>query len=164
MLALKTALFGTFVVSSFLVGIPYLISRLTEASLSYDIGPFRWLGFLLILPAAVLFFSTMFSLAHFGQGTPAPFDPPKELVVRGPYRYTRNPGYLGAVTIVAGESVVLQSYAVLIYAGAIWAMFHLFVSLYEEPGLRVRFGKAYLDYCQEVPRWIPRLPRQRFPV
>ena len=92
-----------------------------------------------------------------GRGTPAPYDPPRQLVTGRVYRRVRNPMYVGLVLALLGESAVFQSPALLLYAGVAWLCCHLFVVLYEEPALRRRFGAAYDDYRGRVPRWLPRL-------
>ena len=97
------------------------------------------------------------SFAVIGRGTPAPFDPPRRLVVRGPYRHVRNPMYLGATVALAGAAVFYQATALLAYAAAFLVLMHLFVVLYEEPTLRQAFGKDYDAYCRRVGRWWPRL-------
>jgi len=91
-----------------------------------------------------------------GRGTPAPYDPPKKLVVSGLYRYTRNPMYVGIVLLLIGEALVFRSIALGIYSAVFWLLFHLRVIFYEEPKLRELFGREYLDYCAEVKRWMPR--------
>jgi len=90
-----------------------------------------------------------------GEGTPAPVDPPKILVVRGIYRYTRNPMYVGVVSALIAEALffsrtLLGVAALLFFLGS-----HLFVILYEEPHLRRLFGAQYEQYCRTVPRWVP---------
>ena len=97
------------------------------------------------------------SFAFIGKGTPAPFDPPKKLVVAGPFRYVRNPMYLGAVLVVAGEAVVYQSGAVFLQAIVMWVLFHVYVVYFEEPVLKKRFGQEYVDYLRVVPRWLPKV-------
>jgi protein-S-isoprenylcysteine O-methyltransferase Ste14 len=92
-----------------------------------------------------------------GRGTPAPYDPPRQLVTGRVYRRVRNPMYVGLVLALLGESLVFQSPALLLYAGVVWLCCHLFVVLYEEPALRRRFGAAYDAYRVHVPRWLPRL-------
>ncbi len=81
---------------------------------------------------------------------------PRKLVVRGLYRYVRNPMYLSVTIIVLGEVLLTHSRALAIY-WAIWFLgVNLFVIGYEEPTLRRRFGASYDDYTQQVGRWIPR--------
>jgi protein-S-isoprenylcysteine O-methyltransferase Ste14 len=95
------------------------------------------------------------NFAIVGRGTPAPFDPPRRLVVRGPYRYVRNPMYLGAGLAVAGAALYYQTAALLAYVGAFLLLMHIFVVLYEEPTLRQTFGDDYKAYCRQVRRWWP---------
>jgi protein-S-isoprenylcysteine O-methyltransferase Ste14 len=90
-----------------------------------------------------------------GRGTPAPIDPPKELVVRGLYRYVRNPMYVGVVSILFGEALFFESRILFEYAVIVFIFFYLFVVLYEEPILMKKFGESYRNYCRVIPRWIP---------
>ena len=94
--------------------------------------------------------------AQKGRGTPAPIDPPKELIVSGLYHYVRNPMYVGILLIVIGHFLWFGNWNLLAYAGLASIVFHLVVTLYEEPNLRHRFGPAYEEYLGRVPRWIPR--------
>jgi protein-S-isoprenylcysteine O-methyltransferase Ste14 len=89
-----------------------------------------------------------------GRGTPAPIDPPKELVRRGLYRFTRNPMYVGVASVLIGEAWLFASRAMAVFALGVVTMFHLFVLFYEEPTLRRTFGDAYERYCAAVPRWV----------
>ena len=99
------------------------------------------------------------AFALIGRGTPAPFDPPRRLVARGPYRFVRNPMYLGAVLALLGVALYYRSLALLGYACAFLLAAHLFVVGYEEPTLRRTFGSHYEAYRASVPRWVPRRPR-----
>jgi protein-S-isoprenylcysteine O-methyltransferase Ste14 len=90
-----------------------------------------------------------------GRGTPLPTDPPKELVVSGLYQHVRNPIYVSVITILMGHFVWFGSLALLVYTGLAFVGTHLFVTLYEEPALRKRFGGTYDEYLTKVPRWIP---------
>jgi len=95
---------------------------------------------------------------HFGatgRGTPAPFDPPTRLVVRGLYRHVRNPMYLSLLCVILGWALLLRSLAIVEYAAGCWLLIHLFVIGVEEPGLRARFGEPYAEYCRAVRRWVP---------
>jgi protein-S-isoprenylcysteine O-methyltransferase Ste14 len=91
-----------------------------------------------------------------GRGTPAPFDAPREFVAVGPYRYVRNPMYIGGFLVLAGFGLAIRSGAVVLFSAIWFALFQFFVIYVEEPGLRARFGDAYERYCRTVPRWIPR--------
>lgn len=110
---------------------------------------------LLVLLGGTIYLWCLWDFAAFGRGTPAPIDPPKLLVARGPYRYTRNPMYVGVLTVILGWAVLFRSLALLLYAFAVFAVVHLFVVFYEEPHLRRVFGAQYEDYCSRVGRWIP---------
>ena len=64
-----------------------------------------------------------------GRGTPAPYDPPRQLVTGQLYRWVRNPMYVAIVIVLLGESVAFQSLTLLVYAGVVWLACHLFVVL-----------------------------------
>jgi len=93
-----------------------------------------------------------------GGGTPATFDPPRALVATGPYRWVRNPMYLGALLLLVGEAVLFDASVLFRYAAGFAVVTHLFVVLYDEPTLRRKFGDSYDRYRATVPRWIPRRP------
>jgi len=98
----------------------------------------------------------IFTFALVGRGTPAPFDPPRRLVVQGPYGIVRNPMYIGAGLALTGAALVYESLALLGYTGLFLLVTHLFVLGYEEPTLRRTFGEEYDAYCRRVARWRPR--------
>jgi protein-S-isoprenylcysteine O-methyltransferase Ste14 len=102
---------------------------------------------------AVLAVWCVFTFALLGKGTPAPFDPPRKLVIQGPYRFTRNPMYLGAGFALTGVSILYESWPLLIYTGIFLLAAHLFVIWYEEPTLRRTFGEGYDIYTLKVKRW-----------
>ena len=112
-------------------------------------------GLVLALLGGTLYLACIRGFARLGRGTPAPIDPPRTLVVSGPYRFTRNPMYIAVHTVILGEAMLFASGRLLVYGLAVLAAFHLFVVLYEEPTLRRLFGPAYETYCAEVPRWLP---------
>lgn len=91
-----------------------------------------------------------------GRGTLAPWDPPRRLVVTGPYRHLRNPMYVGVLTLVAGWAILFASWALLAYALVLALGFHLRVRLSEEPWLASRFGADWERYRAHVRRWWPR--------
>lgn len=90
-----------------------------------------------------------------GRGTPAPFDPPRRLVVVGPYRRVRNPMYVGATLALGGATLFYGSWVLLAYCAVFVLITHLFVVVYEEPVLRSTFGGDYERYCAQVSRWWP---------
>jgi protein-S-isoprenylcysteine O-methyltransferase Ste14 len=89
-----------------------------------------------------------------GRGTLAPWDPPKHLVTSGPYRISRNPIYVGVVTILAGWCTLWSSRTLLIYLVLVMIAFHLWVLLFEEPRATRRFGSEWDAYRARVPRWV----------
>ncbi len=93
-----------------------------------------------------------------GRGTPAPFDPPRQFVAVGPYRYCRNPMYIGGAILLAGFALYLRSGAALLFCLPWLLLCHIFVVAYEEPTLRHKFGASYEAYCRRVSRWLPRFP------
>jgi protein-S-isoprenylcysteine O-methyltransferase Ste14 len=88
-----------------------------------------------------------------GHGTLAPIDPPKHLVVRGLYRFTRNPMYNGVLAVLLGEAWLFRNGTLLQYALVVFITFHLMVVIYEEPALESKFGESYRAYGAAVPRW-----------
>lgn len=113
-------------------------------------------GAVVTLGGALLAAWCIASFVRVGRGTPAPFDPPRRLVARGPYARIRNPMYVGAVLALAGAALFYQSLALLAYATVFVLVAHAFVVLYEEPTLRDTFGGDYESYCRRVGRWWPR--------
>jgi len=122
-------------------------------------APVAWEAVPVIAAGAALYLWCAYNFAAVGRGTPGPWDAPRRVVARGPYRWVRNPIYLAALLVVLGEAGLFGSPRLLAYAGVLAACFHLFVIGYEEPALRRRFGPAYLAYRRAVPRWIPHRPR-----
>lgn len=94
--------------------------------------------------------------ASVGEGTLAPWDPTRQLVVVGPYRRVRNPMITGIGLVLLGQGLILGSAAILIELGAFAAINAIYMPLMEEPGLERRFGAEYAAYKRAVPRWIPR--------
>lgn len=118
----------------------------------------RHAGWLVVAPGAAIAIACLWQFAWRGLGTPAPFDPPRRLVVSGPYRWVRNPMYLGMGIVLIGEGLVYPNITVLmlIMTLILWGVVTLFVIAYEEPTLRGMFGTDYETYCRHVRRWIPR--------
>ena len=130
------------------------------------VSPQRWgvAQYAALLPLAcgcAVYFWCLWDFAAFGRGTPAPVDAPRRLVVRGLYRYVRNPMYVGVLLVIAGWALLFGSPRVLGYGAVVALFFHLFVLAVEEPTLRGKFGRSYEQYCREVGRWVPRAGRGR---
>lgn len=100
---------------------------------------------------------TVTIFVKFGDGTPAPWDPPKTLIVRGPYRYVRNPMVVGALLMLAAEAMLLQSWPIAVWMMVFFVGNAVYFPLIEEKGLENRFGNDYREYQAQVPRWIPRI-------
>ena len=99
------------------------------------------------------------SFAIMGRGTPAPFDPPRRLITGGPYRFVRNPIYLGAGSALAGAALYNHSLPLLVYDCVFFILSHLLVVAYEEPTLAREFGQEYESYRRRAGRWVPGILR-----
>lgn len=154
----KTAVFFVLVPGTVAGYVPYRILRAPQIPRVTEFGGYQWIGITLAVVGALGLLWCGWNFATRGLGTPAPFDPPRKLVVQGPYRWVRNPMYVSVATALLGESLFFRSPALMRYLVYCWAVIHLFVWLYEEPTLRGKFGAEYEAYCQRVWRWIPRLP------
>jgi protein-S-isoprenylcysteine O-methyltransferase Ste14 len=119
----------------------------------------RPIGVLLMVPGGLLALVCLATFIVRGQGTPAPFDPPVVFVPTGPYRYVRNPMYIGAGFFLAGLALFQRSASILIFSAALLFAAHLFVLFFEEPDLERRFGESYTAYKRATNRWLPRLRR-----
>jgi protein-S-isoprenylcysteine O-methyltransferase Ste14 len=105
----------------------------------------------------LLFTASLRRFATEGEGTLAPWDPPRRLVVRGPYRFVRNPMISGVVFVLSGEALLLLSLPHALWALVFLALNLIWIPLIEEPQLELRFGDPYREYCRHVPRVFPRL-------
>lgn len=157
MTVFKSLLFLIFVPGLLLGYVPYRIS-LTDTQFLHP-GALRHLALLFWLPGTATMLWCFWNFTFRGRGTPAPIDPPKELVVSGPYRYVRNPMYAGGILLLLGWLVWSPSLALVIAPFLFFTATHLFVTTYEEPALKRKFGAAYEEYLQKVPRWIPQFRR-----
>jgi protein-S-isoprenylcysteine O-methyltransferase Ste14 len=123
--------------------------------------PFAIGAALAFLAGATLFVSTAYLFATAGRGTLAPWDPPERLVVRGPYRFVRNPMITGVLLIIVAEALFFRSLPIAMWAAGFLAVNAIYLPLLEEPGLERRFGDDYRTYKREVPRLVPRLTSRR---
>jgi len=108
------------------------------------------IGAVLVLACAGVFISR-------GRGTPAIFDAPRAFVAIGPYKYVRNPMYIGGLMLLIGFGLYERSISILFLTLPLFLLIHLFVLFYEEVTLTRKFGSSYQDYRRAVRRWIPRL-------
>jgi len=161
LLFLKNLLFTLIVPGAVAVYVP-----LRLAPWRGELPPPGW-GFVqsaALLPLAAgsaVYLWCVWDFAAFGRGTPAPVDAPRRLVLRGLYRYVRNPMYVGVLLVIAGWALLFRSPRVVGYGAVVALFFHLFVVVVEEPTLRGKFGRSYERYCKEVGRWAPRAGRGR---
>ncbi len=114
-------------------------------------------GCFLLLCGLGLAVWTMRLFHSIGHGTAAPWDPPRNLVVAGPYRYVRNPMLTSVFCMQAAEALLLNSWVLFIFLLVFVVANMLYFPLVEEKKLEKRFGDAYQQYRRNVPRWIPRL-------
>ncbi len=125
-----------------------------------DLHP-RWnaISIVLMTIGGLIMLRCVWEFAWRGRGTPAPWDPPRRLVVTGLYRWVRNPMYLGMASFLIGEAILLPDITrgLLIVLACALAVVTIFIIAYEEPTLRGLFGEDYVEYCRHVRRWIPRL-------
>lgn len=154
-LAMRNLVFTVVVPGTGGVYVPWQILRLRGDA----VRPQAWPAAVVIAAGVILYFCCVWSFSTVGRGTPGIWDPPHRVVATGPYRWVRNPIYIGALLIVAGEAWFFRSVAVLVYAGLLAGAFVVIVIAYEEPTLRHRFGASYETYRRTVPGWIPRRPR-----
>lgn len=119
--------------------------------------PLRVVGALLLIAGVAAAAQAFVYFVVEGLGTPAPVAAPERLVVGGPYRYVRNPMYVGLLVAIVGEALLLGQVSLLGYAAVVGVVTNLFVRFYEEPTLRKRFGDQYESYRRAVPGWWPRL-------
>lgn len=156
---LRTLLFTVIVPGTATILVPrWILAASADEDRPLPLG-LRLIGLPLILLGAAVYIRCAWDFAVAGRGTPLPLDPPRELVARGLYRHVRNPMYLGVVSILIGEAIFFSAAALVVYAAAMAAGFHLFIVLYEEPALRRQFGDSYRRYLETVPRWFPRRVR-----
>ena len=155
--ALGTAIF-LLVAPGIVAGlVPWWISQWQVHAPFLGFTALRVLGTLLMAAGILVLLESFGRFALQGIGTPAPVFPTRHLVVKGSYRYVRNPMYVALVSLILGQALLLGDILVFIYAVFCWLAMHLFVLLYEEPILRRSFGAEYEAFCAHVPRWKPRL-------
>src|SRR5215470_15068037 len=155
MLLLRSLFFTFLLPGTVTVLIPYwLVSSIVPVRYFHW---FQYLGLPLILIGAAGLLGCIWQFFSEGHGTLAPIDAPKQLVVRGLYKYVRNPMYVAVVTVLIGEIILFGSKAILVEGVIFMMSAYVFVVFYEEPTLRRLFGESYERYSKTVGRWLPRL-------
>lgn len=137
--------------------VPWRICRWQVRTPLLGTSSFRFVGVLLIVAGIPVLLDSFARFALQGLGTPAPIFPTRHLVVRGFFRYVRNPMYLAVVSLILGQGLFFGSVRVLEYGLAVWMGFYLFILIYEEPLLRKSYAHEYEEFCANVRRWIPHL-------
>ena len=158
-LLLRMLVYGVAFLGVVLVALPWAFHRIDVylPAVHVEIGGFRLVGAVLFAVSLALYLAASYVLTWRGKGAYVEFDPPKELVVTGPYRYVRNPVVTFLLGAMLGEAIGLSSTGILLMVCVFVILVHLQISRMEEPLLRKRFGRAYEEYCTHVPRWIPRV-------
>jgi len=127
-----------------------------EKNRTLHLGFHLFAGLAFILFGLIMMTITISSFIRIGKGTLAPWSPTKRLVIKGPYRYVRNPMILGVMTVLLGEAISLWSKNILMWTGVFFLINTVYFILYEEPNLEERFGEEYSRYKKHVSRWLPR--------
>ena len=122
-------------------------------------NPMHVAGLVVAAAGTAVLVGCIVEFARTGRGTLSPLDPPRQLVVRGLYRYVRNPMYLGVTAIVLGEALLAPSMPLVCYWLLWFGAANSFIIGYEEPALERQFGQSYVEYRRRVGRWIPRRPQ-----
>jgi protein-S-isoprenylcysteine O-methyltransferase Ste14 len=146
-----------------LIVVPAVILVLTDTF--FPLWGLPWLPAVLVGLAGVgligggitLLGHTITLFAAEGDGTLAPWDPPKKLVVVGPYRYVRNPMHSGVFMTLFGEAALTGSWPLLLLASLAFIFHWGYIPLFEERWLAQKFGQEYLTYKKHVRAWLPRL-------
>lgn len=155
----RAIVYATIFVTLVFVLLPAWVLEWSGVAPLPPIGPRQIAAIAITVFGAAIALSSVLSFVWIGKGTPAPFDPPRKLVVRGPYAFVRNPMYIGAFIALAGAAIYFWSWPMLGYTFAFAIATHLFVVAYEEPTLRRLFGPEHDQYCSRTRRWLPRLTR-----
>lgn len=141
---------------------PWLLTRWERGEGVLDTPVLRVAGVTLIAAGVAVVLHAFARFALDGAGTPAPVAPPERLVVRGAYRYVRNPMYAATAAVIAGQGLLLAQPVLLAGAALYVLALGTLARLHEERLLHERFGAQYDAYRRAVPAWVPRLrPWQR---
>ena len=141
----------------FAVSLPFHIADWDSGPFPLRMGAISLIAWLSMILGGCAFIWCYCLFVLIGRGTPWPFDPPKRLVVAGPYRFMRNPMEASFLLIVLGEALLFGSLSLILYLLAGFALLHMREVHIAEPTLRRRFGLPYERYFTSVPRWILRL-------
>ena len=139
------------------VFIPIEIVNSKSHTVIAEIGNFRLIGPVFISIGVISYLSCCWNFIFDAKGIPMVEGMQKHLIVKGLYKYVRNPIYISWYLIILGEALYFQSRDLMLYLLGWMVFFQIRVVFCEEPYLRVTFGASYESYRKSVPRWIPRL-------
>lgn len=148
------------IVITFAVCFPHNIISDENHIVIDQIGKIRFIGPILIVIGIIGYLLCFWNFIFDAKGTPMPGDQ-KHLIVKGLYRYVRNPIYISWHLIIFGEALFFQSLDLLLYLSVWIVFFEIKVIFFEEPSLKKKFGETYEQYRKSVRRWIPRLTPYR---
>lgn len=152
---LRATAYATFILGVLLLYLPWQVLRL-DAVIGDSLNTIcAYSGAIGLTAGAVLAFSGAYYLVRRGEGTPLPLDPPRRMVVAGPYAHIQHPIFLGVLAMAFGEGLWFRSPSLIVYALLLTVLINLYVVYVEEPGLAKRFGQDYHAYRNAVPRWFP---------
>jgi protein-S-isoprenylcysteine O-methyltransferase Ste14 len=134
-----------------------IMPLLIESNFIFGINIISIVGLMILLIGFATMILTIRMFIQLGEGTLAPWSPTRKLVLIGLYRYVRNPMILGVSLVLLGESIFFRSYRIAVWLVVFFLTNHFYFLLYEEPGLEKKFGREYVEYKKNVPRWIPKL-------
>lgn len=149
----RAIVYATLFVAFGLVFLPSRLLANSGLSAPAATGFAQVAGAIMVVAGGCLVSWSILTFVFVGKGTAAPFDPPRRLVVSGPFGYLRNPIYVGALVAMAGAALYFRSWGLAAYDVAIAVVFNVIVRAYEEPVLRRTFGDEYDAYCVRVRRW-----------
>lgn len=138
--------------------IPYRLLAPVRLPSLYLWSPSQWAAALILVIGGVFLLRSVWSFAHVGKGTLAPFDETHKLIIVGPYRYVRNPMYIAVITMLLAQSWFFWSGRLLMYAVLCFVVANVLVIGYEENRLKYKYGDEFHKYCKHVGRWIPGKP------
>jgi len=141
-----------------LITLPFILNLLNDTHLIYEYNIyFKIIGILILILGIILFTKTVFLFFKFGNGTIAPWDPPKKFIIRGPYRYVRNPMLIGVNFILISEYLILNSLIIFVWSSIFIVINLLYHKFNEEKKLELKFGNSYIEYKKNVSAWVPRI-------
>jgi protein-S-isoprenylcysteine O-methyltransferase Ste14 len=152
----RTVVYASLFIGFLLIYLPARLLSRSGIAAPATIGPLQVAGIVIGAIGAALALWCIATFVSIGRGTPAPFDAPRRLVVRGPYRFVRNPMYIGAALVLGGAALFYRSLGILIYTALLLLTAHVLVVLYEERVLARTFGDDYRAYRARVRRWLPK--------